>query len=78
LLGKDILQVNTLHHQAVKDLGSGLIPMAVAPDGLIEAAQLQGKRFVWAVQWHPEYLFKTDKDSLGIFSCFVNNCSRLK
>lgn len=74
LLGKDILDVNTLHHQAVKDLGNGLTPMAVAPDGLIEAVRLQDKRFVWAVQWHPEYLFKTDKDSLAIFSCFVERC----
>lgn len=74
LLGKDILEVNTLHHQAVKDLGNGLIPMAVAPDGIIEAARLMGKRFVWTVQWHPEYLFRTDKDSLAIFSCFVEHC----
>lgn len=74
LLGKDILDVNTLHHQAVKDLGGGLTPMAVAPDGLIEAVRLQDKRFVWAVQWHPEYLFRTDKDSLAIFSCFVEHC----
>ena len=74
LLGKDILEVNTLHHQAVKDLGNGLIPMAVAPDGLIEAVQMTGNRFVWAVQWHPEYLFRTDKDSLVIFSYFVEHC----
>ena len=74
LLGKDFLEVNTLHHQAVMYLGNGLIPMAVAPDGVIEAAQLMGKRFVWAVQWHPEYLFRTDKDSLAIFSHFVENC----
>ena len=73
-LGKNILEVNTLHHQAIKDLGSGLMPMAVAPDGIIEAAQMSGKRFVWAVQWHPEYLFRTDSDSLAIFSCFVEHC----
>ena len=74
LLGKDILEVNTLHHQAVKDLADSLTPMAVAPDGLIEAARMTGKRFVWAVQWHPEYMFKTDADSLAIFSCFVRHC----
>ena len=74
LLGKDILEVNTLHHQAVKDLGKGLTAMAIAPDGIIEAVQMLGKRFVWAVQWHPEYLFRTDKDSLAIFSCFVEHC----
>ncbi len=71
LLGKETLEVNTLHHQAVKDLSGDLVPMAVAPDGLIEAAQMKGKRFVWAVQWHPEYLFKTDPDSLTIFKHFV-------
>ena len=74
LLGKDILEVNTLHHQAVKDLADGLTPMAVAPDGLIEAARMTSKRFVWAVQWHPEYMFKTDADSLAIFSCFARQC----
>ena len=74
LLGKDILEVNTLHHQAAKDLGRDLTPMAVAPDGIIEAVQLAGKRFVWAVQWHPEYMFKTDPDSLAIFSCFIKHC----
>ena len=74
LLGKEVLEVNTLHHQAVKDLGSGLTPMAIAPDGIIEAARLTGNRFVWAMQWHPEYLFRTDKDSLVIFSCFVEYC----
>ncbi len=74
LLCKDIIEVNTLHHQAAKDLGSDLTPMAVAPDGIIEAIQMVGKRFVWAVQWHPEYMFKTDPDSLAIFSCFVRHC----
>ena len=74
LLRKNILEVNTLHHQAIKDLGSGLMSMAVAPDGIIEAAQMSGKRFVWAVQWHPEYLFRTNSDSLAIFSCFVEHC----
>jgi len=74
LLGKDILEVNTLHHQAVKDLGKGLTAMAIAPDGIVEAVQMLGKRFVWSVQWHPEYLFRTDSDSLAIFSCFVEHC----
>jgi putative glutamine amidotransferase len=75
LLGKDILEVNTLHHQAAKDLGENLEMMAVAPDGIIEAFQMVGKRFVWAVQWHPEYMFRTDSDSLALFSCFVKHCN---
>ena len=74
LLGTETLEVNTLHHQAAKDLGDDLTVMAVAPDGIIEAFQMVGKRFVWAVQWHPEYMFRTDSDSLAIFSCFVEHC----
>ena len=76
LLGKETIEVNTLHHQAVKDLADSLTPMAVAPDGLIEAARMTSKRFVWAVQWHPEYMFKTDLDSLALFSCFVRHCGK--
>ena len=74
LLGKDTLEVNTLHHQAIKDLGKDLIPLAESPDGLIEAVKMAGKRFVCAVQWHPEYMFKTDGDSLRVFSWFVRQC----
>lgn len=74
LLGKETLEVNTLHHQAAKELGENLEMMAVAPDGIIEAVQMAGKRFVWAVQWHPEYMFRTDPDSLAIFLCFVKHC----
>ena len=74
LLGKDTLEVNTLHHQAIKDLGRDLEPMAESPDGLIEAVKMVGKRFVCAVQWHPEYMFKTDGDSLKVFSWFVGQC----
>ena len=74
LLGKDTLEVNTLHHQAIKDLGKDLIPMAESPDGLIEAVKMADKHFVWAVQWHPEYMFKTDADSLRVFSWFVRQC----
>ena len=75
LLGKEPLEVNMLHHQAVKDFGGDLIPMALAPDGIIEAAQMTSRRFVWAVQWHPEYMFKTDSDSSAIFSWFVEHCN---
>ena len=74
LLQKDTLAVNTLHHQAVKDLAPGLSPMALAPDGLIEAFWKPGYRFLWAVQWHPEYRFRVDPDSLTLFRHFVGQC----
>lgn len=49
-------QVNSLHHQAVRQLASRLTPSAHAPDGILEAYELPNHRFGLAVQWHPEWL----------------------
>jgi putative glutamine amidotransferase len=46
--------VNSRHHQCVDQVASGLVLAARAPDNVIEALELPGKRFVLAVQWHPE------------------------
>ena len=72
LLGRDTLGVNSSHHQAVKDLAPDLLPMAVAPDGLIEAIWAPEKRFYWAVQWHPERLWSKDENNRRLFSAFVD------
>lgn len=50
------LDVNSRHHQAVKDVAEGMLVSARAVDGLIEALEIPGKRFVLGVQWHPENL----------------------
>ena len=55
LLGQQTLAVNSLHHQAIRALAPGLAAMAVSEDGLVEAVCLPEKKFVWAVQWHPEF-----------------------
>lgn len=65
--------VNSCHHQAIRDLSEQLKPMAVAEDGLIEAVYMPEKRFVMAVQWHPEFSFKTDQHSVMIFDSFVQS-----
>lgn len=57
--------VNTLHHQAIRDLGAGLRAVAYSPDGVIEAVEGDN---VLGVQWHPERLFKSDKRHLGTFA----------
>lgn len=67
------LPVNSCHHQAVKKLAEGLVPMAAAPDGLVEALYRPGSRFLWAVQWHPEFSYQTDAFSRKIFSAFVDS-----
>ncbi len=72
-LGVDRLPVNSYHHQAVNRLAPPLTPMAFAPDGLVEAAYMPDKKFLWAVQWHPEFSFKTDENSRKIFQAFVES-----
>ena len=57
ILGRDEAGTPTHHHQAVDQLGRGLIPTAWAQDGIIEAFELEGAGDGWfmvAVQWHPE------------------------
>ena len=76
LTGKNTLQVNSCHHQAIKDLASGLMTMAVSPDGLIEAVFAQSQRFLWAVQWHPEFSFRKDPVSVEIVKAFVDASAR--
>jgi len=55
----DACEVNSRHHQAVKDLAPGFLVSATAPDGVIEAIENPAKRFCLGVQWHPENFFRT-------------------
>jgi len=57
-LGESKLQVNSLHHQGIKDLAPTLRPAAYSADGLVEAVELPDHPFGLAVQWHPEWLTK--------------------
>lgn len=70
-LGAGAIGVNSCHHQAIRDLASGLAPMAVAPDGVIEAVWASGLTFAWAVQWHPEFSWRADARQVEIVRPFV-------
>ncbi len=74
LLGTDRMVVNTFHHQAIKDLGAELEVMGRADDGIVEAVRHRQKRFVWAVQWHPERTFDSDENSRKIFKALIDAC----
>ena len=45
--------------------------MAYAEDGLAEAVYMPEKSFVWGIQWHPEFSYKTDENSKKILKQFV-------
>ena len=65
------LGVNSCHHQGIRDLAPGLEVWATAPDGLVEAIFVPGKRYARAVQWHPEFFAPGDPLSEAIFESFV-------
>ncbi len=71
-LQTETLSVNSYHHQAVKTVADSLQVMAAAPDGIIEAVYMPGHRFLWAVQWHPEFSWRTDENSRKIFQAFIS------
>jgi putative glutamine amidotransferase len=54
--GGTTVQVNSLHGQGIKRLADGLLPEAVAPDGLVEGVRVaDAQAFAYGVQWHPEW-----------------------
>lgn len=74
LLGIEALGVNSYHHQGVRVLAPCLQTEGVAPDGLVEAASCPDRRFCVAVQWHPEFNYRTEPTSAALFRAFVEAC----
>jgi putative glutamine amidotransferase len=70
ILGLENMQVNSRHHQAVKDLAPILKVTARSSDGLIEGIELPGHRFCQGVQWHPESLQNLEEQR-RLFSEFI-------
>ncbi len=71
-LGKSEVWVNSIHHQAIRDLAAELVVTAVAPDEVIEAAEVPGHPFAVGVQWHPENLIYDEPAMLGLFKGLVH------
>jgi putative glutamine amidotransferase len=54
ILGLGPVEVNSRHHQAVQQVGQGLVVTSRSGDGVIEGLERPDLRFAVAVQWHPE------------------------
>lgn len=74
-VGAEAVQVNSLHHQAVKDVASGFRVSARAQDGIIESIERRNGHFAVGVQWHPEALAEEDAAMQAIFDGFVASIS---
>ena len=71
ILGKNQIQVNSTHHQAIKTVGRDLNPIGYAPDGIIEAITIRNVKFGIGVQWHPERL-QNFQPMRNLFQAFIS------
>ena len=74
VFGAERLEVNTMHHQAINQLGRGLRAVAWSEDGTIEGAESTEHPWMLMVQFHPEELVDTHAPSLHLVSAFVDAC----
>jgi putative glutamine amidotransferase len=70
-----VCNVNSFHHQAAHRIGRGLVPVAYAPDGVVEGLELPDRDFVVGVQWHAEAMVNRP-EQLALFEAFVQAASR--
>ena len=72
VLGAERVEVNSLHHQAVREIAPSLKLEGWAPDGTVEALSRPGSPgFLLAVQWHPEYQATGNPVSAALFDAFA-------
>jgi putative glutamine amidotransferase len=76
ILGTGTLAVNSFHHQAVRDLGRGLVVAARSGDGIIEGIELPDRRLAVAIQWHPEAMWNQEPDQQELFRALVATSAR--
>jgi putative glutamine amidotransferase len=74
ILGVGELWVNSMHHQAIKELAPRLAITACAPDGVVEGAEVGDHPFAVAVQWHPEEMTTGNPLQQRLFDAFVDAC----
>lgn len=72
VFGAEMLNVNSYHHQAVRNPGDGFDIAAVSTGGIIEAITRSDRRFFTGVQWHPE--MDADESSLSLMKNFLYSC----
>ena len=72
----ETIDVNSTHHQSIKEAGKGFIINAKSPDGIVEGIESDKHRFVLGVQWHPEFLCQKQKGFKRLFEAFVGSCKK--
>lgn len=76
IFNKDIINVNSFHHQTIDRLADGLVASALSLDGVIEAIEHKDYNFVVGVQWHPEMLHEVCESMNLIFKAFIESMEK--
>ncbi|OFW77263.1 MAG: hypothetical protein A2201_02260 [Alicyclobacillus sp. RIFOXYA1_FULL_53_8] len=74
IYGRDVIEVNSFHHQSVHVLGQGLRVGAVAKDGIIESVYHPDYPNLLAVQWHPEMMAEKLEEGFLPFRWLIQQC----
>jgi gamma-glutamyl-gamma-aminobutyrate hydrolase PuuD len=74
-LGVEEVEVNSFHHQALDRVADSLTVVAEAPDGVVEAVELDGHDYVVAVQWELQEEWRVDRRFLAPFAQLVEAAS---
>lgn len=75
IAGAGEINVNSSHHQAIRNVGSGLRVTAHAPDGIVEGLEDPKHPFYLGVQWHPEDM-TGEESAARLFGAFVEAARR--
>jgi putative glutamine amidotransferase len=75
---RDVVKVNSYHHQAIKDLAGDLVVSATSSDGIIEAVESRDLTDQWlfGVQWHAEAMRKVSVEHRSLFEAHVSAAER--
>jgi putative glutamine amidotransferase len=76
IVGQRNIHVNSRHHQAVAQLGPGVIVSGTSEDGITEAIEYPDRRFVLGVQWHPEDRIAVGAADRALFEAFASEVRR--
>ncbi|MER2105721.1 MAG: gamma-glutamyl-gamma-aminobutyrate hydrolase family protein [Solibacillus sp.] len=76
IFGEMEIVTNSFHHQAVDNVGEGLVVAAVAKDGVIEGLEYPLASYCISVQWHPEELAMTNHHAKQLFLSFIEAANK--
>lgn len=76
--GSSEIEVNSFHHQAIKELAPVLGIDGVATDEIVEAVSHRESAWILGVQWHPEMMFRVHPEHLKPFQALVDHASTRK